>query len=73
VGYISNLRILIIFGFDNRLMEGGKVNFEKETGEGLAKNAFLIKRLSVTPNSPSVEVDFSPLQGHLSSQQDGDK
>jgi hypothetical protein len=43
-------------------MEGGKINFDIDTSESLGANTFLLKRLNVAPDSPSVEVDFSPVQ-----------
>lgn len=43
-------------------MEGGKINFDIDTSESLGANTFLLKRLNVASNSPSVEVDFSPIQ-----------
>ena len=43
-------------------MEGGKINFDVDTSESLGANTFILKRLNVAPNSPSVEVDFSHIQ-----------
>jgi hypothetical protein len=40
-------------------MEGGKINFDVDTSESSGANTFVLKRLNVSANSPSVEVDFS--------------